>query len=106
MVLFFECFSDSENLRESFIFCIELGEFSEIGLFTFFVRTVNESTFIEEIANVDCYINFFGKSIGEKTMIVVFIAKYVWNIKEGIDFVEADDIAFAVCDNGLVLVAL
>ena len=33
-------------------------------------------------------------------MIVVFIAKYVWNIKEGIDFVEADDIAFAVCDNG------
>src|SRR5277367_5272242 len=102
LVLSFEMVGNGLDLRESFLFIVVFREFWKVDVFEFFGSKVNESRFIEHVRNIDCNGDFLGKSIGEETMVVVFVAENVGEVDQAVLLVLSSDIDFTIADGGFV----
>ena len=91
---------DGLDLRESFLLVVVFDEFREVDVFEFFGSKMNESRFIEHIRYVDGNRNLLGKSVGEETMVVVFVPEDVGEVNQTVLLVVACDVDFAIADCG------
>jgi len=97
LVLVPEVFCHSKHLRETLFGAVVRRKLCEIA---FLGDNFAQRCLLEEVTDVHGCRDFFGISVSEETMIVVFVTEDVGNVQEGVLFVRAGYIGFSVANCG------